>query len=149
MSYAQRMRRVVLPQAARVIIPPTGNDFIAMMKDTALVAFLGVTLERADLFRRAQLIGNQDLRNLEALMIAAGMYWLLTAIFTFFQARLERRLSAGYVRTEVRAGTGKKRTQYLPAGPPGSDQPVADDIELDLRGGNVPGHEHGGGGGVR
>ena len=41
MSYAQRMRRVVLPQATRVIIPPTGNDFIAMMKDTALVAFLG------------------------------------------------------------------------------------------------------------
>ena len=38
MTYAQRMRRVVLPQAIRVIIPPTGNEFIAMMKDTALVA---------------------------------------------------------------------------------------------------------------
>jgi polar amino acid transport system permease protein len=37
MSYPQRMRRVVLPQATRVIIPPTGNEFIAMMKDTALV----------------------------------------------------------------------------------------------------------------
>jgi len=48
------------------------------------VAFLGVVLEQADLFRRAQLIGNQDLKKLEALIIAAGMYWILTAIFTFF-----------------------------------------------------------------
>lgn len=147
MSYAQRMRRVVLPQATRVIIPPTGNDFIAMMKDTALVAFLGVVLEQADLFRRAQLIGNQDLKRLESLIIAAGMYWALTAIFTFFQMKLERRMSAGYVRGEAQTATGRKRTQFLPAGPPGAVQPgVAEpDIELDLRGGNVPGHEHGGG----
>ena len=41
MTYRQKMRRVVLPQALRVIIPPTGNEFIAMMKDTALVSFLG------------------------------------------------------------------------------------------------------------
>ncbi len=41
MTYFQKMRRVVLPQALRVIIPPSGNEFIAMMKDTALVSFLG------------------------------------------------------------------------------------------------------------
>jgi polar amino acid transport system permease protein len=147
MSYAQRMRRVVLPQAARVIIPPTGNDFIAMMKDTALVAFLGVNLEQADLFRRAQLVGNQDLRRLESLIIAAAMYWALTAVFTFFQMRLERRMSAGYVRGEAQTAMGRKRTQFLPAGPPGSVQPGVGqpNIELDLEGGNVPGQEHGGG----
>ena len=44
MSYGQRMLRVVLPQALRVVVPPTGNEFIAMMKDTALVSFLGVEL---------------------------------------------------------------------------------------------------------
>src|SRR6266498_4083689 len=44
MSYRQVMRRVVLPQAVRVIIPPTGNEFIAMLKDTALVSFLGTSL---------------------------------------------------------------------------------------------------------
>lgn len=145
MSYAQRMRRVVLPQATRVIIPPTGNDFIAMMKDTALVAFLGVNLDQADLFRRAQLIGNQDLKRLESLIIAAAMYWALTAVFTFFQMRLERRMSAGYVRGEAQTAMGRKRTQFLPAGPPGTVQPVVaePDIELDRRGGNVPGHEHG------
>jgi polar amino acid transport system permease protein len=101
MSYPQRMRRVVLPQAARVIIPPTGNEFIAMMKDTALVSFLGSDVARAELFRRAQQVGNADLRRLEAFAVAAGMYWALTAVFTFFQARLERRISKGYVRTAV------------------------------------------------
>jgi polar amino acid transport system permease protein len=99
MSYAQRMRRVVLPQATRVIIPPTGNEFIAMMKDTALVSFLGVELSRAELFRRAQLAASENVtERLEALLVAAGMYWLLTAIFTFFQRRLERRMGKGYER---------------------------------------------------
>ncbi|CAA9356214.1 MAG: ABC transporter, permease protein (cluster 3, basic aa/glutamine/opines) [uncultured Nocardioidaceae bacterium] len=99
MTYWQKMREVVLPQALRVIIPPTGNEFIAMLKDTALVSFLGVTAASAEIFRRSQLAGNADFKNLEALLIAAGIYWGLTAIFTFFQRRLEARLSKGYVRT--------------------------------------------------
>ncbi len=102
MTYAQKMRRVILPQAFRVIIPPTGNEFIAMMKDTALVSILGATATTAEMFRRAQLVGKASFKNLEAYVLVAGMYWLLTAIFTFFQRRLERRLSKGY----VRAGAG-------------------------------------------
>ena len=98
MTYAQKMRRVILPQALRVIIPPTGNEFIAMMKDTALVSFLGTTVAQMEIFRRAQLVGRADFRNLEALIIAALMYWGLTTIFQYFQLRLERRLSRGYVR---------------------------------------------------
>jgi polar amino acid transport system permease protein len=101
MTYLQKMRRVILPQAVRVIIPPTGNEFIAMMKDTALVSFLGATASQLEIFRRAQLLGRAGNRNLEALVLAAGIYWLLTTIFTYFQGRLERRLSAGYVRTAV------------------------------------------------
>jgi len=115
MRYAQRMRRVVLPQATRVIIPPTGNEFIAMMKDTALVSFLGVELTRAELFRRAQLVGNQDLRKLEALIVAAGMYWALTALFTFFQRKLERRMGRGYERTVEPAS---RRPKLLSMGQP-------------------------------
>jgi polar amino acid transport system permease protein len=116
MTYTQRMRRVVLPQAIRVIIPPTGNEFIAMMKDTALVSFLGASVTSAELFLRAQLAFSSSIRNrLESLLVAAALYWLLTSVFTFFQARLERRISKGYVRTEVKAGGGGKRTQYLPA----------------------------------
>ena len=98
MTYGQRMRRVILPQALRVIIPPTGNEFIAMLKDTALVSFLGVAIASAEIFRRSQLLGRADNRPLEALIVAAGIYWALTALFTVFQTRLEKRLSKGYVR---------------------------------------------------
>lgn len=99
MTYRQKMRRIVLPQAFRIIIPPTGNEFIAMMKDSALVSFLGASATTAELFRRAQLMGKKDFKSLEALLLAAGLYWALTAIFTYFQGRLERRLSKGHVRT--------------------------------------------------
>jgi polar amino acid transport system permease protein len=98
MTYRQKMRRVVIPQAIRVIIPPTGNEFIAMLKDTALVSFLGVSVDQMEIFRRAQLVGKADFRNLEALIVAALMYWGLTTVFQYFQLRLERRLSRGYVR---------------------------------------------------
>jgi len=115
MTYVQRMRRVVLPQAIRVVIPPIGNEFIAMMKDTALVSFLGVQITRTELFGRAQLAFSANLtKRLETLLIAAALYWLLTSIFTFFQSRLERRISKGYVRTVVQTGTGMKRTQFIP-----------------------------------
>lgn len=104
MSYAQKMRIVVLPQAFRVIIPPTGNEFIAMMKDTALISFIGASLDTSEVFRRAQLVGKAEFRNLEALIVAAALYWALTAVFTFFQRKLESRLAAGYVRDHLPTG---------------------------------------------
>jgi len=113
MTYRQKMRRVVLPQAFRVIIPPTGNEFIAMMKDTALVSLLGTPIAWADPFRRATLLGRQDFRNLEALLVAAAWYWFLTGVFTFFQRRLETRLSKGYVRQV--AGRKGATPKFVPA----------------------------------
>jgi polar amino acid transport system permease protein len=98
MKYGRKMRKVVLPQAFRVIIPPTGNEFIAMMKDTALVSFLGVTLSSAEIFRRGQIVGKGDFKNLEALIICAVLYWGLTILFSFFQRKLENRIGRGYVR---------------------------------------------------
>jgi len=114
MTYRQKMRRVVIPQAVRVIIPPTGNEFIAMLKDTALVSFLGVSIERMEIFRRAQLVGKADFRNLEALIVAALIYWGLTTVFQYFQLRLERRLSKGYVRGT--AGVAVAGERAAPAG---------------------------------
>jgi len=132
MTYAQRMRRVVLPQATRVIIPPTGNEFIAMMKDTALVGFLGAEVARAELFLRAQLAFSQDLtKRLETLLVAAALYWLLTSIFTFFQVRLERRISKGYVRLSVSTATGRKRTQFIPAAAAGGTGGGAGVVEIE------------------
>ena len=104
MTYRQKMRRVILPQALRVIIPPAGNDFIAMMKDTALISFLGATVAQMEIFRRAQLVGRADFRNLEALIIAALIYWGLTTVFQYFQLKLEQRLSRGYVRGTAGVG---------------------------------------------
>jgi polar amino acid transport system permease protein len=100
-----------------VIIPPTGNEFIAMLKDTALVSFLGVTFASAEIFRRGQLAGNADFKPLEALLVVAGIYWALTAIFTFFQRRLEERVSKGYVRT------APLRTREQPLPPPRQEDP--------------------------
>ena len=94
MTRTQTMRRIVLPQAIRVSIPPTGNEFIAMIKDSSLVGIVGTQ----ELFFRASKIGRQYFQNLETLVIAALIYWLLTSIFSYFQGRLERRLARGYVR---------------------------------------------------
>jgi polar amino acid transport system permease protein len=105
MTYRQRMRRIVLPQAIRVIIPPTGNEFIAMLKDSALISLLGSVVAQMEIFRRSQLVGRADFRPLEAFVVAAALYWILTTVFQFFQTRLERRLSAGYVRTTLRVST--------------------------------------------
>ncbi len=96
MMRAQTMRRIVLPQAIRVIIPPMGNEFIAMIKDSALVGLVGTQ----EVLYRASKIGRQYFQNLETLVVAAIIYWILTSIFSYFQGRLERRLSKGYVREE-------------------------------------------------
>ncbi|HXF73488.1 MAG TPA: amino acid ABC transporter permease [Actinomycetota bacterium] len=111
MTYRQAMRRVILPQAVRVIIPPTGNEFIAMLKDSALVSLLGTVVSQMEIFRRAQLVGRADFRPFEAFVLAAAVYWGLTTIFQFFQGRLERRLSKGYVR-EYGA---ERRPRFVPA----------------------------------
>src|SRR5215210_4875775 len=145
MTYRQKMRRVVLPQAFRVVIPPTGNEFIAMMKDTALISVLGATFGRMELFRRAQLLGNADVKYLEALISAAAIYWGLTAVFSFFQARLERRVSRGYVRTVATGRKVRQRGKVIMTGAGGSDRGGASGYVLDAPDEHldVGGHAHG------
>jgi polar amino acid transport system permease protein len=85
MSSGQAFRRIVLPQAFRVVIPPIGNEFIAMMKDSALVSVMAVW----ELSYRAGKIGRQYFRSLETFIVAAAFYWVLTVIFQFLQGKLE------------------------------------------------------------
>ena len=85
------MRRIVLPQAIRIVIPAIGNEFIAMIKDSSLVSILAVE----ELLFRARLVGQQNFRSLEALIIAAAIYWILTIAFSQVQQRLERRMARG------------------------------------------------------
>jgi polar amino acid transport system permease protein len=85
------MRRIVLPQAFRIVIPAIGNDFVAMMKDSSLVAILAVE----EILFRARLVGQQNFKGVEALIIAAAIYWILTIVFSYVQQRLERRMARG------------------------------------------------------
>jgi polar amino acid transport system permease protein len=145
MTYRQKMRRVVLPQAFRVVIPPTGNEFIAMMKDTALVSVLGQSIESMELFRRAQLLGAGDVKPLEALISAAGLYWALTAVFTFFQSRLERRVSKGYVRAAAGPTARERRRMVVTGAGGGGAHGAATGYVLDAPDAPVAGHPHSGG----
>ncbi|MGB7873027.1 MAG: amino acid ABC transporter permease [Anaerolineales bacterium] len=92
MTPGQMMRRVVLPQALRFAIPPMGNDYISMLKDSALVAATGFVHE---LMWRATKVGRATFHNLEALIMAAVFYWLMTLVFSSIQARIEVRLARG------------------------------------------------------
>jgi polar amino acid transport system permease protein len=84
-------RRIVLPQAVRIVIPAIGNDFVAMIKDSALLSTIAIQ----ELLWRSQRIGRSQHQVIASLTIAALVYWGLTIIFSFFQERLERRMAQG------------------------------------------------------
>ena len=91
MSPTRTMRRIILPQAMRVIIPPTGNEFINMLKTSSLayiVQFQELTLS-------AQNIYSNNLAVVELLFTVAVWYLVLTSVFSVFQYYLERRYSRG------------------------------------------------------
>ncbi|MEM7347965.1 MAG: amino acid ABC transporter permease [Chloroflexota bacterium] len=92
MNQFQIMRRVILPQALRLVIPPIGNQFIAMLKDTALISVTGFVHET---LWRAQKVGRANFKSLEALLIAAIFYWIVTIIFSAIQSRIEAYMSRG------------------------------------------------------
>lgn len=92
MTPRQTMQRIVLPQALRFAIPPIGNDFISMTKDSALVAATGFVHE---LTWNAVKVGRAQFRSLEALIMAALFYWMMTLILSYVQSIIEARLSKG------------------------------------------------------
>jgi polar amino acid transport system permease protein len=87
----QVMQRIVLPQAIRIVIPPVGNDFIAMTKDSALISVIGVQ----ELLWRANAAGRPNAQSFQTIMFAAGVYWVMTIALSAVQSRLERRLAQG------------------------------------------------------
>ena len=85
----QAMRRIVLPQAIRRAIPPVGNTFIGMLKETSLVSVISVT----ELLRSAQLLIAQYYVYLPFYLGIALIYWVLSTLFAFLLNKLELRLS--------------------------------------------------------
>jgi polar amino acid transport system permease protein len=85
------MRRIVLPQAMRVIIPPTGNETISMLKTTSLASIATVT----ELFTRSEQIASANFRIIELLFVASIWYLFMTSILTFGQFYIERHYARG------------------------------------------------------
>lgn len=85
----QTLRRVILPQAARTALPPLGNSFIGLVKDTSLAA----TIQVPELFRQAQLVTSRTLEVFTMYLAASIIYWVLATVLSFLQNRLEDRVN--------------------------------------------------------
>jgi polar amino acid transport system permease protein len=90
MTYGQAMRRIVLPQAFRVIIPPLGNEFNSMMKNTSLAAVISLL----ELFGTAEQFAAAIFASLELFFVACIWYLFLTTLWSLVQRWLERAFSA-------------------------------------------------------
>jgi polar amino acid transport system permease protein len=87
MSYPQAMRHVVLPQAVRVVLPPLGNDFISMLKDSALISVLALP----DLLQLGRLYVSRTFRALEGYNTVAVLYLVMTIFLSMMVRIIERR----------------------------------------------------------
>jgi cystine transport system permease protein len=88
MSYPQTLKRIILPQASRVSIPPLSNTFISLVKDTSLASMILVT----EMFRRAQEIAATNYEFLLLYTQAALIYWVICFLLSIVQGRIENRL---------------------------------------------------------
>jgi polar amino acid transport system permease protein len=97
MTRLQTMRRIVLPQAMRVIIPPTGNETISMLKTSSLVSVIAVQ----ELLYSAQLIYSVNYRTIPLLLVASIWYLVVTTILSIGQYYIERRFGRGTARGQA------------------------------------------------
>jgi polar amino acid transport system permease protein len=97
MTRMQTMRRIVLPQAMRVIIPPTGNETISMLKNSSLVFVIAVT----DLLYSVQLIYSVTYQQIPLLIVASIWYLAATTLLSIGQYYLERRFGRGTTREQA------------------------------------------------
>ncbi|CAM5280984.1 Histidine/lysine/arginine/ornithine transport system permease protein HisM OS=Streptomyces glaucescens OX=1907 GN=SGLAU_22675 PE=3 SV=1 [Streptomyces glaucescens] len=114
MSHSKTLRRIVIPQAMRVIVPPTGNEVINMLKTTSLVS----VVQYSELFRVAQDIGQTSGAPAEMLFLAAAWYLLLTSVFSVGQYYLERYYARGSSRQLPPTPWQKVRANMLSLGRP-------------------------------
>ncbi len=114
MSHAKTLRRVVIPQAMRVIVPPTGNEVINMLKTTSLVA----AVQYPELLRAAQDIGQVSGAPVEMLFLAAAWYLILTSVLSVGQFYIERYYARGSSRALPATPWQKVRATVLAVGRP-------------------------------
>jgi amine acid ABC transporter, permease protein, 3-TM region, His/Glu/Gln/Arg/opine family len=121
MTPGKRMRKIVLPQALRIIIPPTGNEFISMLKTTSLVYVVAGN----DLMTNASQIYKQNNLIMELLIVASLWYMVMTAIATFFQSKLEAHYGADAVSLVRKPGMLLKTVSAPKTTTPRGDDDVA------------------------
>lgn len=92
MTESKLMRRVVMPQAMRIVIPPTGNQVISMLKGTSLVSVLAIS----DLLYSAQIIYALNYQTIPLLLVACVWYLAMTSVLSVFQGMLEARYGKGF-----------------------------------------------------
>ncbi len=110
MSGGQTLRRIVLPQAMRVIIPPTGNEFISMLKTSSLA----ILVNYGELAQRAQAIYQNSFKVIELLFVISIWYLALTTVATIGQYYLERRYARGSSRAQAETMLQKIRRNLAP-----------------------------------
>ncbi len=106
MTYLKLMRRIILPQAARVIIPPLGNEFNSMLKNTTLLSVIGVP----ELLLATNIVISATFRVFELLSVVSLYYLTLTTLWTFVQRWIDRRFGHPFGNRPRRAiGEGLRR----------------------------------------
>lgn len=91
MSRSQAMRQVILPQAFKIVLPPIGNEFIALLKDSSLVSILAVS----DLLRRGREYASETFNYFETYTVIALIYLIMTLFFSKLISMMEERLNEG------------------------------------------------------
>lgn len=89
LSRGEALRKVVVPQAVRAVIPPIGNNMIALLKDSALVSVIGVS----ELTLSAQRVIGKTYRPFEFYLLAAACYYVINLVMEWVQRKIERRIS--------------------------------------------------------
>ena len=109
MRYPLAMRRIVLPQAARVIVPPLGNEFNNMLKTTSIASVIGLE----ELTGTAEIFGSPTFTIFELLIVATFYYLLLTTLWGFIQSWIENRLDPDRVQVKIDLEDRKSLAQRL------------------------------------
>jgi len=98
MARLRALRRIILPQAMRVVVPPLGNEFIALLKITSLASIIGFS----DILHNAQDIYFYNAKVIELLMVAAFWYLVVVSVLSVFQAMVENRFGRGFTSSATR-----------------------------------------------
>jgi polar amino acid transport system permease protein len=109
MTYGLGMRRIVLPQALRVILPPTGNEFNNMLKSSSLASVISV----GELLQHAGDLNHLYFKTMETFTIASCYYLAMTTVWTWVQGWIEKRLGTRDIRAEQNSFWNRLRNNIV------------------------------------